>query len=213
VDASASSRASRARTSDVEADGEVLWFGRPDAGVKLAMMSGVFSWHHAGDGDNKARSPRRARRKPLKPSRRKCRMFFGGPVVTNARAFYTTRAATGALSARHFLRPLRFGAELLGQNSGEARRENAKTRVTSPPCGDLAEEGRGCRAPKREPCFADPPGSSRSGEGELSAAIGEDSAIPITPTISCINIRRLPQWLGHPGAIWYPASAAIDRHT
>jgi hypothetical protein len=33
-------------------------------------------------------------------------MFFGGPVVTNARAFYTTRAAAGALSARHFLHPL-----------------------------------------------------------------------------------------------------------
>src|SRR3954454_13206466 len=30
----------------------------------------------------------------------------GGPVVTNARAFYTTRAAAGALSARHFLRLL-----------------------------------------------------------------------------------------------------------
>jgi hypothetical protein len=40
-------------------------------------------------------------------------MFFGGPVVTNARAFYTTRAAAGALSAPHFLRPLRSGAELL----------------------------------------------------------------------------------------------------
>ncbi len=38
-------------------------------------------------------------------------MFFGGPVVTNARAFYTTRAAAGALSARHFLRPLAFWAE------------------------------------------------------------------------------------------------------
>jgi hypothetical protein len=24
------------------ADGEVVWFGRPDAGVKLAMMLGVF---------------------------------------------------------------------------------------------------------------------------------------------------------------------------
>jgi hypothetical protein len=24
------------------ADGEVVWSGRPDAGVKLAMMSGVF---------------------------------------------------------------------------------------------------------------------------------------------------------------------------
>jgi hypothetical protein len=29
-------------TNDVEVDGEVVWFGRPDAGVKLAMMSEVF---------------------------------------------------------------------------------------------------------------------------------------------------------------------------
>ena len=68
-----------------------------------------FSWHRAGDGDKKARSPRRARRKPLKPLRRKCRDVSGGPVVTNARAFYTTRAAAGASSARHFLRPQYFG--------------------------------------------------------------------------------------------------------
>jgi len=29
----------------------------------------------------------------------------GGPVVTNARAFYTTRAAAGATGTRRFLRP------------------------------------------------------------------------------------------------------------
>jgi hypothetical protein len=33
------------------------------------------------------------------------------------------------------------------------------------------------------------------------------------PTISCINIRRLPQALGHFGLMWYLASAAFDRHT
>ena len=31
--------------------------------------------HHVGDGDKKARSPRRSRRKPLKPLRRECRAF------------------------------------------------------------------------------------------------------------------------------------------
>jgi hypothetical protein len=31
--------------------------------------------HHADDGDKKARSPGRVRRKPLKPLRRKCRVF------------------------------------------------------------------------------------------------------------------------------------------
>ena len=48
---------------------------------------------------------------------------FGGPVVTNARAFYTTRAAAGALSARHFLRPLFFGRKFL-QDSDKCCREN-----------------------------------------------------------------------------------------
>ncbi len=45
-----------------EADGEVVWSWRLDAGVKFAEV--VF----AGDGDKPARSPGRARRKPLKPS-------------------------------------------------------------------------------------------------------------------------------------------------
>src|ERR1700733_11604838 len=65
-----------------------------------------------GEGGNKARSPGRARRKPLKPLRREggCP---GEPVVTNARAFYTTRAAAGATGTRLSLRPLIFRGLLL----------------------------------------------------------------------------------------------------
>jgi hypothetical protein len=37
----------------------------------------------------------------------------GVTVVTNARAFYTTRAAAGASSARHSLRPLISGGATL----------------------------------------------------------------------------------------------------
>jgi hypothetical protein len=74
----------------------------PDAPT-LAFKSAGFS---ADDGDNKARSPGRARRKPLKPLRGECRVISGVTVVTNARAFYTTRAAAGAPGARHSLRPL-----------------------------------------------------------------------------------------------------------
>jgi len=44
----------------------------------------------AGHGGNKARSPGRARSKPLKPLRRECR-GSGEPVVTNSRVFHTTR--------------------------------------------------------------------------------------------------------------------------
>src|SRR5712664_1508007 len=60
----------------------------------------------ADDGGKKARSPGRARRKPLKPLRGECRAFSGVTVVTNARVYYTPRAAAGASGARHSLRPL-----------------------------------------------------------------------------------------------------------
>ena len=46
-------------------------------------------------------------------------------MVTNARAFYTTRAAAGATGTRLSLRPLFFEAKDL-QNSGASRGETAK---------------------------------------------------------------------------------------
>ena len=52
----------------------------------------------ADDGDKKARSPGRSRRKPLKPFACGNAGCFGVSVVTNARAFYTPRAAAGALA-------------------------------------------------------------------------------------------------------------------
>jgi hypothetical protein len=70
----------------------------------------------ADDGDKKARSPGRARYKPLKPLRAGMPGFSGGPVVTNARAFYTTRAAAGALGTRHSPRPP--GRRILAQQLG-----------------------------------------------------------------------------------------------
>jgi hypothetical protein len=73
----------------------------PDAsmvGVKSAELS-------AGDGDKQARSPGRARRKPLKPLRAGMPGDPGATVVTNARAFYSTRAAAGATGTRHSPRP------------------------------------------------------------------------------------------------------------
>src|SRR5215510_1302725 len=55
-----------ARTTDISADGEVVWSWHPDADAKRAERS-------ARDGGKKARSPGRARRTPLKPSRREGR--------------------------------------------------------------------------------------------------------------------------------------------
>jgi hypothetical protein len=74
------------------------------------------------DGDKKARSPGRARRKPLKPLRGNAGCS-GATVVTNARAFYTTRAAAGATGTRHS--PLPRWGESFTHSPGASRRGNA----------------------------------------------------------------------------------------
>jgi hypothetical protein len=61
----------------------------------------------AGDGDKKARSPGRVRRKPLKPLRRKRRVNPVKPVVTAlVCSLHFAREAAGAASSRRFLHPL-----------------------------------------------------------------------------------------------------------
>jgi hypothetical protein len=68
------------------------------------QMSGK---HAADDGDNKARSPGRARRKPLKPLRAGMPGETGEPTVTTLVWFYFfPREAAGASSTRHSPRPL-----------------------------------------------------------------------------------------------------------
>src|ERR1700724_4921355 len=63
----------------------------------------------AGDGDKKARSPGRVRRKPLKPLRAGMPGDPGGPVVTTLVWFlFFPREAAGAMGARHSPRPLFF---------------------------------------------------------------------------------------------------------
>src|ERR1700722_5281058 len=79
-----------------------------------------------GEGGNKARSPGRARRKPLKPLRAGMPGDSGATVVTNARAYYSTRAAAGASGTRHSPRPLWGGRYM--HNSGAMRREDAPGR-------------------------------------------------------------------------------------
>src|ERR1700733_12136018 len=74
----------RQRRLVLEADGEVVWSCRPDPGGKPAELS-------AGDGGKQARSPGRARRKPLKPLRRECRVFSGVTVVTTLVCFFILR--------------------------------------------------------------------------------------------------------------------------
>ena len=80
-----------------------------------------------GDGGNKARSPGRARSKPLTPSRAGMPGDPGATVVTNARAYYSTRAAAGATGTRHSPRPL-SGEEFM-HNSGAIRAAGMRTCV------------------------------------------------------------------------------------
>jgi len=46
--------------------------------------------------------------------------------VTNARAFYTPRAAAGASGTRHSPRPLFLGRMFRGNSSGASRRETVE---------------------------------------------------------------------------------------
>jgi hypothetical protein len=96
----------------------------PTSGRRRRVVLMPRRWHHtcgndsASNGDNKARSPGRARRKPLKPFAREKPECFGGPVVTNSCAFYTAREAAGAQSIRLFLRPL-FSRDMLHAQLGQ----------------------------------------------------------------------------------------------
>jgi hypothetical protein len=91
------------------------------------QVGGVSS---ADDGDKKARSPGRARRKPLKPLRAGMPGNSGATVVTTLVCFlHFAHEATGALGARHSPRPRLGGNDM--HNSGASRRGQADA---WPPC-------------------------------------------------------------------------------
>src|ERR1700691_1909769 len=62
--------------------------------------------HHADDGDKQARSPGRARSKPLTPSRAGMPGDPGATVVTNACAFYLRARGCGCNGHPAFPAPL-----------------------------------------------------------------------------------------------------------
>src|SRR5882757_11486297 len=93
----------------------------PDAAVLASSLAELSE----GDGGKKAdhRGDHEGNRKTI------ARGMPGDPgvtVVTNARAFYTTRAAAGASSARHSLRPLIGGRDLHSKPRAKRRGEIAK---------------------------------------------------------------------------------------
>ena len=99
-----------------------LW--RPDASTLASSRQG----NPAGDGGKKARSPGRPQRKPLKPSRRECRIVSANLWWLTRVLFTFAHEAAGEPNARHSLRPLLFERALFRHNSGETGRENAGVR-------------------------------------------------------------------------------------
>src|ERR1700688_4145392 len=91
----------------------------PDAPTLASSFAGFVP---RDDGGKRARSPGRARNKPLNHCAGKAGCS-GEPVVTNARAFYNTRAAAGATGTRLSLRPLIFWRDGFAQLGRIARRD------------------------------------------------------------------------------------------
>ena len=89
--------------------------------------------HHADDGDKKARSPGRVRRKPLKPLRRESRTASANlwllTLVCSHR--FRTRGRGCLLRTRFSLRPLLSEGEWIVHGSGFVSRE--QRRLSQPP--------------------------------------------------------------------------------
>ena len=101
----------------------------------------------ADDGDKQARSPGRARRKPLKPLRAGTPGESGEPVVTMLVCFFTfAREAAGAAGARRSPRPLLFRRAGCHAKPGRMRPAGSRSRVcTRRGCLKIESEESGLR--------------------------------------------------------------------
>src|SRR6266567_9141541 len=125
------------RSRPLAAYGEVVWSSRPDAGVKFAEFEsaqpGLDKNISVGDGGKRARSPGRARRKPLKPLRAGTSGDSGVLVVTRVRSI-TTKCTRGRGCNGHPAFPTPSLGESFINGSGASRREGegvSKTIATS----------------------------------------------------------------------------------
>jgi hypothetical protein len=89
--------------------------------------------HCAYDGGKRARSSRRARRKPLKPLRGECRVISGVTVVTCSCAFYFAREAAGAIGAPGIPCALRFLWAKIHAHLGRKRAAGSRRHVPRVP--------------------------------------------------------------------------------
>ena len=102
------------------ADGQVVWFRYPDAGIPLATTL----TRRVGHGGQQARCTRKSTKQPLKPARREGREVSTEPVVPAACIFFCRRAM-GAASSRPSLRPLTPEGERDQHHSGSTCRGRA----------------------------------------------------------------------------------------
>ncbi len=108
-----------------------------------------------------------------------------------------------ALKGKQFLPPLRGR---VGEGGGHRRRYRV-------PGAAQHERSEWCAAEPGSTLYEAQmgPGSAKQRCAPHRARDMRAGNHPI-PTISCINNRPAPQALGHWGPIWYPPSAASDRH-
>jgi hypothetical protein len=112
----------RHETNDAIADGEIVWFWRPDAGAKSRRKIVL-----RGDGGKKARSPGRSRisRKTIAQG---MPVVAGEPVVANACAFCCTRGR-GCIGHPAFPAPSPVSRVACSDSSDISCRENAEPRL------------------------------------------------------------------------------------
>jgi hypothetical protein len=101
-------------------------FGRPNRARTKQSLNPL------GDGGKRARSPGRARRKPLKPLRAGMPGDSGVLVATRVRSITTSaHEAAGALGIRHSPRPLKGGRFINGSGAWRGEGVNAYLRQTT----------------------------------------------------------------------------------
>jgi hypothetical protein len=141
--------------------------------------------HHTGDGGNKARSPRRARRKPLKPLRREGRLKPPLPVATTLVCFFSCTRGYGCGGHPVFPAPSNFeGREIhasLGRECVAGMRKYVFRYACH--CNDgscslrIKSNDRCCR----EHTLLSPPLWGRAGEGVPQAPTRVAAPLPNPP--------------------------------
>jgi hypothetical protein len=111
----------RQQTTDARADGQAVWSWRPDAGAKFAKAITSL----ASDGGKKARSPGRARNKPLKPTAQG-RPGILGYTCGSAACFFVARGPWVPAGARPSLRPLFNERQAAAKLGRDKRRESTR---------------------------------------------------------------------------------------